>query len=539
MRKKIGFFIGVLMLLSSCNLKEEVDIIYKNGRIYTVNESFEKVKSFAVKDGAFIAIGGDITANYKASKIVDLKGKSVFPGWIDAHCHFYGLGLQLQKVDLVGTKSFQEVLDRIVAFQKEKNSPFITGRGWDQTKWELKEFPTKEKLDQLFPNTPVLVRRIDGHAGLANQKALDLAAITPETKVEGGEILLKNGKLTGILIDNAMDLVLEKVPSPTRREQIQALLDAQKICIDLGLTTVDDAGLDPDVIELIDSLQQTGDLQIKVYAMVSATEKNIDYYLKRGIVKTPKLQVRSFKFYADGALGSRGAALKESYSDKHHHFGTLLSSVATLEKTARRIAKSDFQLNTHAIGDSANHVVLKTYTDVLGKQLKARRWRVEHAQVVSKEDLKYYKNIFPSVQPTHATSDMYWAEKRLGKERVQEAYAYKELLGAYGKIALGTDFPIEKVSPFLTFYAATARKDLENYPEKGFQIENGLTREEALKGMTIWAAYSNFEEKEKGSIEIGKRADFIVLEQDIMEVPLSEIPTIKVEQTYIDGVLVK
>ncbi|WP_196889221.1 amidohydrolase [Aureivirga sp. CE67] len=537
--RKISFLVGILAAFASCTVKEEVDVIYKNGNVYTVNDNFDKVQDFAVKDGKFIAVGGDISANYKATKVVDLKGKSVYPGFIDAHCHFYGLGLQLQKVDLVGTKSFQEVLDRIVAFQKKKNVPFITGRGWDQTKWEVKEFPTKEKLDSLFPNTPVAVRRIDGHAVLANQKALDLADITVKTKVDGGEVILKDGKPTGVLIDNAMDLVLAKVPEPTKREKIQALIDAEKICTDLGLTTVDDAGLDKEVIELIDSLQKAGTLHMKVYAMASATKENLNFYLKNGKVKTPKLNVRSFKYYADGALGSRGAALKESYSDKHNHFGTLLSSVEDFESTAKRIANSDFQMNTHAIGDSANYVVLKTYTDILGNKAKERRWRVEHAQVVSKVDLEFYKNIFPSVQPTHATSDMYWAEKRLGEERVKEAYAYKELLDAYGKIALGTDFPIERVSPFLTFYAATARKDLENFPENGFQTENALTREETLKGMTIWAAYSNFEENEKGSIEIGKSADFIILNQDIMTVEETKIPETKVEKTYIDGILLK
>lgn len=272
--------------------------------------------------------------------------------------------------------------------------------------------------------------------------------------------------------------------------------------------------------------------------MVSVSDENIDYFTKKGIIKTDRLNVRSFKVYADGALGSRGATMKKSYSDKHNHFGALVTPLENLKSYAEKIAASDYQMNTHAIGDSANYVMAKTYKGVL-KDQKNRRWRIEHAQIISPEDFNYFDNILPSVQPTHATSDMYWAEDRIGKERMKGAYAFKDLLNKYGKVALGTDFPVEKVSPFLTFYAAIARKDLKNYPENGFQMENALTREETLKGMTIWAAYSNFEENEKGSIEVGKMADFIILNTNIMEVNAEKIPYIKVEETYIGGERVK
>ena len=269
--------------------------------------------------------------------------------------------------------------------------------------------------------------------------------------------------------------------------------------------------------------------------MVPGTKTNIDHYLNTGTIKTDKLNVRSFKFYADGALGSRGALLREPYSDKPHVHGLPVMSLKDIESGAKRIADSDFQMNTHAIGDSANHQVLLTYKKVLeGKP--ERRWRIEHAQVVSPEDFKYFDDILPSIQPTHATSDMYWAEDRVGEERIKGAYAYKQLLDVYGKVALGTDFPVEQVSPFLTFYAAVARQDLEQYPEGGFQIENALSREEALKGMTIWAAYSNFEEDEKGSVEVGKFADFIIVDQDIMEVDSNEVPQTRVIQTFVSGV---
>jgi hypothetical protein len=312
------------------------------------------------------------------------------------------------------------------------------------------------------------------------------------------------------------------------------LIKAQDICFGYGLTTVNDAGLDRNVIEIIDSLQQTGDLKIRVYAMVSGTPKNVDYYLNKGIVKTDRLDVRSFKFYADGALGSRGALLRKPYSDKPNHYGLQLTDLKTFDTYAKRIANSEYQMNTHAIGDSANHAVLRIYKNALeGK--KDRRWKIEHAQVISPEDFKLFDDIIPSVQPTHATSDMYWAEDRLGHERIKGAYAYKELLNHYGKVALGTDFPVEQVSPFLTFYAAVARQDVKGYPEDGFQMENALSREETLKGMTIWAAYSNFEEDEKGSIEAGKFADFIILDKNIMYVPVKEIPEMKTIQTFVGG----
>jgi len=537
--KKLAILI-LCVLISSCERKEKVDSIIINANIYTVNTNFDKAEAFAIKEGKIIAIGSslEIQAKYTPTYINDAKGKTIIPGFIDAHCHFYGLGMQQQKVDLSGTKSFDEVVQRIVDFQKEKNVPYITGRGWDQNDWEEKEFPTKDKLDELFPTTPISVRRIDGHALLANQAAIDLANVTVDSPEDGGFIIKKNGQLTGVFIDRPMGLISSKIPKASTKEIAQGLIDAEKICFDLGLTTVDDAGLSKKVIEIIDSLQQAGELKIRIYAMVSASDANIDYFTKNGILKTDRLNVRSFKVYSDGALGSRGAAMKHAYSDKHNHFGALVTPLEDLKRYAKKIALSDFQMNTHAIGDSANYVMLKTYKEAL-KDKKDRRWRIEHAQIIDKLDFKYFNNILPSVQPTHATSDMYWAEDRIGSERIKGAYAFKDLLNTFGKIALGTDFPVEKVSPFLTFYAAVARKDLNNYPENGFQMENALTREETLKGMTIWAAYSNFEENEKGSIEVGKMADFIILNKDIMTVEADKIPYIQVEETYVGGERVK
>jgi predicted amidohydrolase YtcJ len=538
--KNLYLFLIFSSIFFSCSKKIEVDTIVINATIYTANDSLQKAEAFAIKNGKIIDIGTSVEMQLKYSPtyINDVKGKTIVPGFIDAHCHFLGLGLQLQKVDLQGTKSFDEVVKRIVDFQKEKNVAFITGRGWDQNDWEIKEFPSKEKLDELFPNTPIAVTRIDGHALLANQAAIDLAGVTVKTPFSGGDIIQENGKLTGVFIDMPMELIEAKIPKPSKKEQIQALKDAERICFDLGLTTVDDAGLSKDVIELIDSLQQAGELKIRMYAMVSVSDENIDYFTKKGILKTDLLNVRSFKVYADGALGSRGAAMKKEYSDKHNHYGALITPLADLERYAKKIVASNYQMNTHAIGDSANYVMLKTYKEVL-KGKKDKRWRIEHAQIVDENDFHYFENIIPSVQPTHATSDMYWAKDRVGSKRINGAYAYKELLNTYGKISLGTDFPIEQVSPILTFYAAVSRKDLNNFPENGFQIKNALTREETLKGMTIWAAYANFEEQEKGSIEIGKFADFIILDKNIMEVEEAKIPKIRIEETYINGVKVK
>ena len=532
--KKYSFLLFVLLIVSSCK-KEKVDNIVINANTYTVNASFDKAEAFAINGGKFIAVGTnqEIQKKYSSNNIIDAKNQTIVPGLIDAHCHFLRFGTDLQTADLNGTKSYDEILERLVAFQKEKNVSFIKGRGWDQNDWEIKEFPTKERLDKLFPKTPVALTRVDGHALLVNQAAIDLAGISKNTKVSGGEIMIKKGKLTGILIDAAMDFI--KFPKTTKKETIQGLLDAQKTCFSYGLTTVDDAGLDQNHIELIDSLQKTNDLKMRIYAMVSGDkQKQIDYYINKGIYKTDRLNVRSFKVYGDGALGSRGAAMRKAYSDRDNHFGALIYSPERYQEIARQIAASEFQMNTHAIGDSANTWLTKTYKDVL-KNKQNRRWRIEHAQIISPEDFKNFDNILPSIQPTHATSDMYWAKDRVGKERMKGAYAYKKLLNTYGKVALGTDFPVEQVSPFLTFYASTIRKDLENYPKKGFQMENALSREETLKGMTIWAAYSNFEENEKGSIEVGKFADFVILNQNIMTVDGNKIPETKALATYVNG----
>jgi len=537
MKKLLILFLAFSLI--ACEHKEKVDLLVLNAKVYTVDKDFSLTKAFIVNKGKIVEVGDGekLLLKYNPKESYNAEGQVIVPGLIDAHAHFYNLGLQLQSVDLTDTKSFDEVLQKIVAYQKEKNSDFITGRGWDQNDWQIKEFPNKDTLDVLFPDTPVAITRIDGHAMLANSKALEMAKITVNTKVEGGEIEQFEGELTGILIDNPMDKVWKVIPIPSRKQEIEGLLDAQKTAFQYGLTTIDDAGLSKASIMLIDSLQKSGELKMRLYAMVQNQKEDVDYFLNEGILKTNRLHVRSVKAYADGALGSRGAALKNPYSDKENHFGAMVIGREDFKKLAMKVSNTQYQLNTHAIGDSANHVVLKIYDSVLEFE-KNKRWRIEHAQILDENDFKYFKgknNILPSVQPTHATSDMYWAVERLGTKRLKNAYAYKKLMKKAGMLALGTDFPVEKVSPFLTFYAAVARKDAVGYPAEGFQKENSLSREDALRGMTIWAAFSNFEEDEKGSIEAGKLADFTVLDRDIMLIPEEDLLKVKAVATFVNG----
>ena len=525
-------------LVTSCKYRK-ADWVVFNANVYTVNDSFEKVTAFAIKDGKFISVGGDeIVSLYPNALKFDAKGLPIYPGFIDAHCHFFNLGLSLGQVDLRGTKSIEEIEKKLQSYSQNNQFDIIIGRGWDQNLWKSKVFPNNDFLNRLFPNKLVLLRRIDGHALLVNDLVIKKAEINSKTRVSGGSILIENNKPTGILIDNAMDLAMNILPSKSSKIISKALIDAQTKAFENGLTTIDDAGLDKRTIMIIDSLQKKGDLKIRVYAMISNTSDNLNYFLDKGIIKQEKLTVRSVKAYLDGALGSRGALLKKPYSDDDKNKGITITTKEELFELAEKLSSKGFQLNTHAIGDKANEIVLDVYNYIL-KDIEDPRWRVEHAQVVDEFDIqKFNSKIIPSVQPTHATSDMNWADDRLGSNRLKRAYSYKNLLDWSGKIALGTDFPVEKVNPLLTFYSAVARKDVEGNPLEGFLKENALTRTEALKGMTIWAAYSNFEDSFKGSIEIGKFADFVILTKDIMEVPEEEITKVDVVATIVNGSIV-
>lgn len=535
-------FLFIITLFSCAPEKIDADLLIKNGTIYTVNENFDIADAVVIKDGKIIETGKkpELELKYSFREVYNAEGQTVLPGLIDAHAHLFNLGVTMQQADLTGTTSFKEVIERVVAFQKEKQVSYLRGRGWDQNDWEVQDFPDNKMLDSLFPDIPVALTRIDGHAMIANSKALELAGITTKTKVPGGLVMLedataKKPKLTGLLIDSPMELVFNTYPRESEAYVRKVLIDAETRALSLGLTTINDAGLNKNVIEVIDKMQQEDSLKIRVYAMVSNTEENLSHFLNVGKIKTDRLHVRSVKVYADGALGSRGAAMKASYSDVNNHFGAMITPQSSLKALAKRIAQADYQMNTHAIGDSANVAVIRAYKEAVNDN-KDMRWKIEHAQVVDFKDFDAFsKNIIPSIQPTHATSDMYWAEERVGSERIKGAYAYKTLLEKAGMVVLGTDFPVEKVNPMHTFYAAVARKDLKHYPEGGYRIEEALSREETLKGMTIWAAYSNFEENEKGSIEVGKFADFTILDRDIMKITADSIPVAKVMATYING----
>jgi predicted amidohydrolase YtcJ len=532
----------LLLLLAACKQKEyNADLLVKNALVYTVDSNFTTANAFVVSAGKILAVGNidTLEKKYLAHEVIDASGKAVYPGFIDAHTHFYEYGLGLQDVKLVGTKSWQAILDSVSNYARHKTDGWIIGNGWDQNIWENKAFPNKAKLDSLFPVRPVILSRIDGHAAIANQAALNIAGVKPGQKIIGGSIETINGKLTGILIDNAVGIVTRKIPAPTDQITQAALLDAQRNCFAVGLTTVDDCGLPYTMISTIAALQHKGALKMRLYVMLADQPENYEYLFKRGAYKTPGLNVRAFKVYADGALGSRGACLLHPYTDKKNWSGFLLSSQAHFAEVAKKIAASGFQMCTHAIGDSANRVILKIYAENL-KGKNDKRWRIEHAQIVAPEDVKLFgdNNIIPSVQPTHATSDMTWAVKRLGTERLKSGYAYKDLMKQNGWIPLGTDFPVENINPMYTFYAATERKDLKGFPTRGFQTENALSRIEALRGMTTWAAKANFEEHEKGSIEVGKYADFVILDKDIMKAKGSDLPNVKVLKTYINGVKV-
>lgn len=531
-------FLFSLLWLSNPPEQIEADLIITNAKIYTVDSTFSIAQSMAIDDGRIMEVGttAAIAEKYWSLNVTDMEGKVIYPGFIDGHCHFLQYGIEQSYTDLTGTTSFLDVTERIKKHEISKTGGWVIGRGWDQNDWEIKEFPTKEALDKLFPTTPVYLVRVDGHAALVNSKALELTGVTTTTHVDGGVVEVKQGQCTGILLDNALELVTKKMPTKSKTFLANAAMLAQEHCVAVGLTSVQDAGLDLWELQNLKMMDENGKLQMRIYAMANAGQKNYDYFSANGMIYTDHLRIRAFKYYADGALGSRGAGLLQPYSDDPANYGIYYFSYDSLLAEAQKIYNLGFQMCTHAIGDSANRMVLDIYGTILqGKN--DLRWRIEHCQVVNKNDFKKFSqfNILPAVQPTHATSDMYWADERLGESRIKTAYAYKQLLNQNGVLINGSDFPVEAINPLFGFYAAVARKDQQLMPKDGFQKENGLTRQEALKAMTIWAAYGAFEENEKGSLEAGKFADFVVLEKDIMTIPEKELFGVKVLSTYIGG----
>ena len=527
----------ITLIMSSCHTKTPVDLIVHNAKIYTVNENFDMAEAFAVKDGKFVAVGNDndILRQYNAKETIDAEGSPVYPGFMDGHCHFCGYAENLVRwADLKGCQSYDEVIERLQVHDSLHPSEWLLGRGWDQNLWTIAEFPDNQRLAEVFPGRKVLLTRVDGHAVLASKEVLDLAGINKDYRQDGGLAVVKDGRCTGILLDNTADVAKALIPPMTHEEKIHSLLIAQEKCWEVGLRSVTDAGLDIETIELIDSIQKAGLLKIHINAMINPDDETMDHFMNQGIIDKEKLTVRSVKIYADGALGSRGAKLLEPYSDAPETSGLILESDAFYRHVCQKAYDAGYQVCCHAIGDGGVHHILDIYSEFL-KGPNDLRWRIEHSQVVAEEDFQRYHDysIIPSIQSTHCTSDMDWAGERLGPERIKNAYAYQRLLQQNGWVINGTDFPIEDINPLYTFYAATTRKHLNyDHPEngilldpnsEGFQMENALTPEQALRSITIWVAKGCFLEDRKGSIEVGKDADFVILDRDIMTAEENEI----------------
>ena len=524
--------------MNSCTPKNSADLIVTNGTIYLVDEGFSKAESFAVVDGKIAATGTseEILKKYSSENIVDATGKFVYPGFNDAHCHFNGYGNNLmQYADLRETKSPDEIYEILKQHHENFGGDWVLGRSWDQNDWEVKEFPDKAKLDELFPNIPVYLVRVDGHAGWCNSKALEIAGITAGLNVQGGEVVLKNDQPSGILIDNAMGLVSKLIPEISAEQQQKALLAAQTNCFAAGLTSVTDCGVSRETVLMMEEMQNSGSLKMRINAMLNPSEENFETFVKKGPLKTEKLVVRTIKLFADGALGSRGALLLEDYSDDPGNHGLQIETQEYYEKICQLAFDNNFIIATHAIGDSANRLVLNTYSKFL-KSKNDRRWRIEHAQIVNPDDFSKFAefSIVPSIQATHCTSDMSWAKNRVGATRIKGAYAYQTLLGQNGWLPNGTDFPVENIEPLFTFFSSVFRTDQKGLPEGGWQKEEGLTGEQTLRSMTIWAAKASFE-NEKGSLEPGKYADFVILDTDLMTATPQQVLNAKIESTWIGG----
>ena len=523
------------------------DLIITNARIYTVDDTRPVVEAVAVSNGKVLFAGnatGAMALKGAATRVVDLGGRTVIPGMVDAHGHVSGLGDALHIVDLTGTSSYDEVVARVA--ERAKSMPkgqWVLGRGWDQNDWGDTRFPTHDKMTAAVPDNPVYIVRVDGHAGLANLKAMQLAGVTAATQdPSGGHIeRAADGAPAGVFVDNAQGLVRRAIPRPTREDTKRSIVDAVREAQRWGLTGVHDAGAGAAELDIYEELAKSGQMKFRIYAMISDNAPTIDAWFKRGPLMdgyNGTLWVRSIKLYADGALGSRGAALLEPYSDDPKNIGLLVSAPAHIQDVATRALKAGFQINTHAIGDRGNRLVLDAYEAALKAVPTAdHRFRVEHAQILNWDDIPRFAElgVIPSMQASHQTSDMYWAGARLGLGRLAGAYAWRSLLNTGVVVPNGSDFPVERVNPLISFHSAVSRQDARDWPPGGWYPAERMTREEALKAMTIWPAYAAFQEKVLGSLTPGKYADFVVLDQDIMRVPPELILRTKVLQTWVGG----
>jgi predicted amidohydrolase YtcJ len=531
------------------------DLIVVNGRVYTVDDSRPMVSAFAVKNGRILFAGSDGEVRYLAgprTRIVNAGGATVIPGMVDAHAHLAGLGNSLANANLAGSRTYAEAIARVVAHSHDaKPGEWIMGRGWDQNLWPDKQFPTHEALTKAFPNNPVVLTRIDGHALLANAMAMRAAKITAATPdPSGGRILrLSDNSPSGVFVDNAESLINRAEPSPRRDQMTKEILSAIAEANRWGLIGIDDPGEPRSIIDIYESLAKQGKYNLRNYVLVSGDSRHGDssdvvHYMSigpRSALYDGRIWIRAIKLYADGALGSRGAALLAPYSDDAGNTGLLVTPPAELERIAELALRTGFQVGVHAIGDRGNRIVLDAYEQALKAVPTAdHRFRIEHAQVISPADIPRFAQlgVIPSMQTSHQTSDMRWAETRLGPERIKGAYAWRSLLNTGVIIPNGTDFPVEEVNPLISFHSAVTRQDSTGWPAGGWYPDQVMTRSEALKAMTIWPAYAGFQEKVMGSITPGKYADFVLLDRDIMTVPASEILATRVESTWIGGVKV-
>jgi len=532
----------ILALFAAVAFAQSADLAVTGARIYTVDPAHPTASAIAVKSGKILAI--DDIAKYigPATRQIDAHGGTIIPGFIDSHGHMEALGEGLETLDLRGTKSVEEIAAIVrKAVQGRKPGDWIQGHSWDQNNWVGKEFPTADPISAAAPRNPVYLTRVDGHAGWANRKALEISGITTATPdPPGGKVLRDTaGAPTGVLIDRAQGLVAGKIPSPGDREIRERLSRAALVCARLGLTTVHDAGVSREVLDAYRVLIREHQLPIRVYAMIGGEGGLWREFLQRGPEVGDRLTVRSIKLMADGALGSRGAALKEPYVDDPGNSGLLMLQEKDIERVARDAVAHGFQVNTHAIGDRANRTVLDAYAAVLGGT-NDRRLRIEHAQVVSLEDAPLFQrySVLASMQATHATSDMPWAEARLGADRVKGAYAWRRMLSLGVHVPNGSDFPVEDPNPLWGFYAAVSRQDRNGNPPGGWLPDQRMTREEALRSWTIEGAYAAFEERSKGSLTPGKLADFVVLSDDIMRIPPAQILKTRVTMSVVGGEVV-
>ena len=536
MKKSILLLVLVKFMFSSCS--NHVDLLVHNAKVYTVNENFDIASAFVVKNGKFVEVGGeDLINKYKPANVVDARGLPIYPGFIDSHCDLFGLGLNKFKVNINETNSIDQAIRLLKEHQVAYGQKFLHGIGWDKDNWEP-NISSLKKLSESFPDIPVILERIDRKVLIANNKALEIANIDEITRIDGDQVILKNAELTDVLIVSATQLLDNLRPKLSRKDEVEALIKAQEICFENGLTTIDQVGITKDKILLIDSLQKRDLIKLRIYSMILNDSSSMEYFFKIGGIKNNLLNVNSVEVKLDGFLSEQTVSLKEDYSNRNYNNSKPSINKDSLRAIAEILIKNSFQMNVRASGDSANEMVLETYNLILSDLLDPR-WRIESAQLISEEDIsKINSKIIPSIQPINDIGQIKSAKSKLDAERLKNAFAYKDLLDWSGVLALGSNFTHEVINPLNTFFAAVNRRRNDEKSQEGFQMKNSLSRYEALVGMTRWAAYANFEENKKGSIESGKLADFVFLDRDIMTIEMNEVLRARVVATILNGKIV-